>query len=267
MPDLTYGLFHLPPPDQNQQQLNQTPLEETNPYLANLKNFMLGIAGMSDKGIAAPTNQKASNSALSGEAIGALLGAPSLAITKFITHGSPDKLWRAAETLKRQEQVNQMLKFLGGTKDEIDVSNEIMNAYPRVTAQMLPLTGSAEMKSYNVGRMNPNILEGKYNPEIQMNLDTSKYGLLENQAKEAYNSTRSDPKYAQFLNSTTTSLPIANTFAHEFQHVGQFGISPEKNKELYDLFNAINYTTNPYEVAARNRALERIYGLTSIKGR
>ena len=96
MPQKPSPFLQAPPQPKDRQPLDPTPLSQTNPGLAKIKDFISGLFGLND-----PLSPQTTPAEGFGMAGGALLGAPLLGgAIKKVWHGSP-KAWDAVEISPR----------------------------------------------------------------------------------------------------------------------------------------------------------------------
>lgn len=241
----------------------QGPLGFLEPYITGAGDFAKGVLGFGG-GLSDPSSSKAN--AL-GDAFGQInpehmMLAPIAGMTKFINPiveggklvNVPDKARRIAESETRVNQLVDVLTRAGASEEDIKRATDVAKKYPRTTAHIQEIETKREMpiRGGMAGAAITPFPTGK-----------SRLSLSPDALKDPtwYLAT---PQGRQTLESgvnLTDVTPFSEMIAHELQHVGQ----NIKDPQLLEKYNAMNkglgYELNPYEIAARQGAIKRIYGV------
>jgi len=222
-------------------------------------DFLGGFTGLG-RGM---LDENASKSSFLGDALGTMnpermMMLPAAGVTRFIIRNNlgkrvPDVAARQAETTRALNQLRETLASSGARTDEIETAMDVANRYPRTLAHTGQIIPNPELRKTTAGATT---FGGIKRPDMHFNPDRHVSSRAEvDDILTTYPSTKAGALLG------VTRKPLATTFAHELQHVGQEIANPWRFGADYEqATNKFGYTKNPYEVAARRGSLNRIYG-------
>jgi len=245
--------------------LDNTPLEETNPWLAQGRDFLRNFTGIGeDRGVLSPDGQESAGG-LIGDALGVLnpekmMLAPIAGMTKFLKINrvgneivrTPDVARRVAQTNDRLQDLYATLSRSGASPDDIAKTMEIAQKYPRTLAHTDEIT-NIDPRGPNPGAAG---VSRAHKLKTLQNIELNRNPQIVRDTNRTVNYGRHGIEIPR-----EQETPFAQTFAHELQHVGQALPNVAKMVDRYNTAQrTVGYRNNPYETSAIIGSIKRAYG-------